>query len=80
MPKIGKKSRLLSEILNTGKEFIAVKSYKAKGKRLTTFEIDEILELEPTRVPVVPEPVEDEKESVEDDEIEQPTLFDNEEE
>ncbi|MBQ2877871.1 MAG: DNA gyrase/topoisomerase IV subunit A, partial [Bacteroidaceae bacterium] len=61
-------------------EFIAVKSYKAKGKRLTTFEIDEILELEPTRVPVVPEPVEDEKESVEDDEIEQPTLFDNEEE
>lgn len=26
MPKIGKKSRLLSEILNTGKEFIAVKS------------------------------------------------------
>ena len=61
-------------------EFIAVKSYKAKGKRLTTFEIDEILELEPTRVPVVPEPVEDEKETVEDDEIEQPTLFDNEEE
>ncbi|MBQ3622549.1 MAG: DNA gyrase/topoisomerase IV subunit A [Bacteroidaceae bacterium] len=61
-------------------EFIAVKSYKAKGKRLTTFEIDEILELEPIRVPVVPEPVEDEKESVEDDEIEQPTLFDNEEE
>ena len=61
-------------------EFIAVKSYKAKGKRLTTFEIDEILELEPTRVPVVPEPVEDGKESVEDDEIEQPTLFDNEEE
>ena len=26
MPKIGKKSRLLSEILNTGKEFIAVKN------------------------------------------------------
>ncbi len=28
-------------------EFIAVKSFKAKGKRLTTFEIDHITELEP---------------------------------
>ena len=29
------------------KDFIAVKSFKAKGKRLTTFEIDTITELEP---------------------------------
>ena len=32
-------------------EFIAVKGFKAKGKRLTTFEVAEILELEPTRFP-----------------------------
>lgn len=32
-------------------EFIAVKSFKAKGKRLTTFEIKTIEELEPTRFP-----------------------------
>lgn len=32
-------------------EFIGVKSYKAKGKRITTFTIDTINELEPTRFP-----------------------------
>ena len=32
-------------------EFIAVKGYKAKGKRLTTFEVAEIIELAPTRFP-----------------------------
>jgi len=32
-------------------EFIAVKSYKAKGKRLTTYEISTVNELEPTRFP-----------------------------
>lgn len=39
-------------------EFISVKSFKAKGKRLSTFEIAEIKELEPTRFP---EPEEEEK-------------------
>ncbi|NDV78305.1 DNA gyrase/topoisomerase IV subunit A [Dysgonomonas sp. 511] len=39
-------------------EFIAVKGFKAKGKRLSTFEIAEIKELEPTRFP---EPEEEEK-------------------
>lgn len=34
-------------------EFIGVKSFKAKGKRLTTFEIKDIVELEPTRFPEV---------------------------
>lgn len=37
MPKIGKKNRLLSEVLNTGKNFIAVKNcsmeYKLNPKR-----------------------------------------------
>ena len=37
-------------------EFIAVKGFKAKGKRLTTYTIDTINELEPTRQPE-PQPV-----------------------
>ncbi|MDR0547186.1 MAG: DNA gyrase/topoisomerase IV subunit A, partial [Dysgonamonadaceae bacterium] len=32
-------------------EFIAVKGFKAKGKRITTFEIAELKEIEPTRFP-----------------------------
>ena len=32
-------------------DFIGLKSFKAKGKRLTTFTIDHIEELEPTRQP-----------------------------
>jgi topoisomerase-4 subunit A len=41
-------------------EFIGVKSFKAKGKRLTTYEIETINELEPTKtyVPQEPEPAE----------------------
>ena len=35
-------------------EFIAVKSYKAKGKRITTYALDSITELEPTRFPEPP--------------------------
>ena len=35
-------------------EFIAIKGYKAKGKRLTTFEIKKVKELEPTRFPEPP--------------------------
>lgn len=37
-------------------EFIAVKSFKAKGKRISTYKIDSITELEPTRFPPEPEP------------------------
>ena len=36
-------------------QFIAVKGYKAKGKRLTTWQVVSIEELEPTRFPEVPE-------------------------
>ena len=32
-------------------QFIAVKGFKAKGKRLTTYQLDSLEELEPTRVP-----------------------------
>jgi len=38
-----------------GEEFIGVKSYKAKGKRLTTFEVETINELEPARFAPVKE-------------------------
>ena len=32
-------------------QFIAVKGFKAKGKRITTLQLDQCIELEPTRVP-----------------------------
>ena len=61
-------------------EFIAVKSFKARGKRLTTFEIDEIIELEPTKLPPPPEITEDpvSENITNDEEPEQLTLFDGE--
>ena len=61
-------------------EFIAVKSFKARGKRLTTFEIDEIIELEPTKFPPPPEIIEEPANDAiqNDDEPEQLTLFDGE--
>ena len=61
-------------------EFIGVKSFKARGKRLTTFEIDEIIELEPTKLPPPPE-VEEEPATDNinnEEEPEQLTLFDGE--
>ena len=36
-------------------QFIAVKGYKAKGKRLTTYTLENVVELEPTRFPEEPE-------------------------
>jgi len=50
-------------------QFIAVKSYKAKGKRLTTWQLESIEELEPTRFPEPKEPLEplDENEDPEED-------------
>ena len=61
-------------------EFIAVKSFKARGKRLTTFEIDEIIELEPTKLPPPPEITEEpaSENITNDEEPEQLTLFDGE--
>lgn len=40
MPKIGKKSRLLSEILNTHKQFIAVKDCSMESKLAPQKEIE----------------------------------------
>ena len=42
--------------------FIGVKSYKAKGKRITTCEVDQVEELEPLRFPT-PEPTDNEEEN-----------------
>ena len=39
-------------------QFIAVKGYKAKGKRLTTYTLESVVELEPTRFPEEPEEAE----------------------
>lgn len=41
MPKIGKKTRLLSEVLNTGKNFIAVKDCKLESKLNKSRSIEE---------------------------------------
>ena len=43
-------------------EFIGIKSYKAKGKRITTFTVESIHELEPLRFPEETETSEDETE------------------
>lgn len=48
-------------------EFIGVKSYKAKGKRLSNYEVKAVEELEPTRFPE-PEPNKEESMKVEIDE------------
>ena len=44
-------------------DFIAIKGFKAKGKRLTTYEIDKIEELEPTRMPEEEDIKEEEEET-----------------
>jgi topoisomerase-4 subunit A len=43
-------------------QFISVKGFKAKGKRLTTWQVDSITELEPLRFPEPPESEEEEEE------------------
>ena len=49
-------------------QFIAVKSYKAKGKRLTIYALEAITELEPTRFPEEKETPEDQNLTEEGDE------------
>lgn len=55
-----------------GEEFIAAKSFKAKGKRLTTFDLAGIKELEPLRFPE-PEPALQEEIEEETDELKENT-------
>ena len=71
----GGKDNFREPLLIDVDEFIGVKSFKAKGKRITTFEVEEIIELDPIRFP---EPEDDPKESEgnlasdDNDEIEDP--------
>ena len=49
-------------------KFVHIKSYKAKGKRITTYTIDKITELEPARLPdPTPETKPIEKDYVDED-------------
>ncbi len=59
-------------------EFIGVKGFKAKGKRISTFEVETINELEPTRVATEEQPQnnDDGPSEQSDDTAEQMTLFD----
>jgi topoisomerase-4 subunit A len=50
-------------------QFIAVKGFKAKGKRLTTWQIESIMELEPTRFPEVSENSEDSEDAEEEEDL-----------
>ena len=43
-------------------EFIGVKSFKAKGKRIATYDVGQILELEPLRFNTTPDPEDNEEE------------------
>ena len=54
-------------------QFIAVKGYKAKGKRLTTWQIASIEELEPVRFPEEPENPEEPEEADVDEDIDEPS-------
>ena len=53
--KFGGNDSVRPELEIDAEEFIAVKGYKAKGKRITTYNLGEIVELEPLRQPE-PEP------------------------
>ncbi|MDE6190541.1 MAG: DNA gyrase/topoisomerase IV subunit A [Muribaculum sp.] len=59
-------------------EFIAVKSCKAKGKRLTTYAVDSIKEIEPKEVDVVEEPEEEPETPLEEDIAAEPERSDDE--
>ena len=48
-------------------EFIGIKSYKAKGKRITTYKVDTITELMPLRFPEPEESVEEVEEPINED-------------
>ncbi len=52
-------------------QFISVKGFKAKGKRITTFDVESIEELEPTRFPESPieEPNDEDAEEINDDNL-----------
>ena len=62
----GKNAKREDEVINVD-EFIGKKSYKAKGKRITTFTVEHIQELEPTRFPEEKELEEEPEEIINED-------------
>lgn len=64
-----------SPLIIDAEEFIATKSFKAKGKRVATFEVGKVTELEPTRYPE-PESEEDSSFKVQIDD-EDPSIDDS---
>lgn len=55
--------------------FIGQKSYKAKGKRITTYKVASVVELEPTRMPEVEEEPETIDETAKNNDSQEITLF-----
>ena len=76
----GGNDRFREPLIIDASDFVGVKSYKAKGKRLTTYAVEEIKELDPVRVPDSEEKIESEAIGTDDLENEdgQMTLFDEE--
>ncbi|MDE5795769.1 MAG: DNA gyrase/topoisomerase IV subunit A, partial [Muribaculaceae bacterium] len=58
-------------------EFIGVKSFKAKGKRISNFNIDSITELEPLRFPESAETVSEEGQKPETNSVRPTTILDD---
>ncbi|MDD4116408.1 MAG: DNA gyrase/topoisomerase IV subunit A, partial [Massilibacteroides sp.] len=59
-------------------EFIAVKGFKAKGKRISTYDVETINELEPTRLPSANQPAlqEEDEDVLEDEQQNQVDILD----
>ena len=76
----GGNDRFREPLIIDASDFVGVKSYKAKGKRLTTYAVEEIKELDSVRVPDSEEKIESEAIGTDDLENEdgQMTLFDEE--
>ncbi len=76
------------EVEIDAEDFIGVKGFKAKGKRITTFQLGQITELEPLRQPEPSEPAETETIEADDSDLSdlpdksdpqiiEPSLFDD---
>ena len=78
--KFGGDDSVRDNLIVDAEEFIAVKSFHAKGKRLTTYKVDTVTELEPRIVETDEEPVQvdidEEQESGDNNEISQQEVRD----
>lgn len=76
--KFGGADEFREPIIIDAREFIAVKSVKAKGKRISNYTIESITEIEPAEVPQDELPDGDDEEQVQDVEPIEPELSDDE--